>query len=75
MPTNKEDAGAIRQRVGANIKRLRTAGGWSVVQCAEYIHVAESTWRSWENGHRAPDLDKLDDIAACLATTAAELVS
>ena len=75
MPTDKTTAGPARRRIAANIKRLRTAGGWSIGECADYAGVGESTWRSWENGHRGPDVDRLDAIAACLGVTPADLVS
>ena len=75
MPRKKEDIGPIRKRIAANIKRYRTAGGWSAEECAQWIEVSAATWYHWENGNRSPDIDKLDDLAECLGVTVADLVS
>lgn len=75
MPRKKEDIGPIRLRIAANIKHHRIAGGWSVEQCAEEMGVSAATWYHWENGQRSPDIERLDDLAACLGVNSADLVS
>jgi transcriptional regulator with XRE-family HTH domain len=57
-----------RREVGARIRQLRRAHGWSQETLAEQAGVDRRTIGSWELGLTAPTLDDLVALARALGT-------
>lgn len=47
-----------------NIKHLRIQKGWSQEDLAADIHIARSTYSTYETGAKVPDLQTIDALAA-----------
>ena len=56
-----------------NIYALRRKAGLSQEQLAERLEVTRQTISKWEGGHSAPDLEKLQAMAAVFGVTLDEL--
>jgi len=57
-----------------NLKRLRKAAGFTQKRLGEIIGAGESTISEWESGKRAPDIERLPDIARALGDQPIELL-
>ena len=49
----------MNNRIGRNIRNLRTAAGWSGKQVYHITGISQDTLYHWENGERSPDMGKL----------------
>lgn len=61
--------------IGNNIKALRNSRRASQEEVTNFIHVTRSTYSSYENGHRIPDLQTLDALCALYDITFDSLVN
>ena len=64
----------VRRRVGANLKRLREAKGWSQEAMAHHAGLHRTYVSGVERGVRNPTVTVLDKLAIALAAPLAELV-
>jgi transcriptional regulator with XRE-family HTH domain len=63
--------GNTRQIIGANVKRLRLAVGWSQSELARHTAgVAQTTISALEKGAKSPSAETLDDLAHALRVPA-----
>jgi len=60
--------------VGARLRELRRAKGFTQHQAADGAGVAPSTWACWEQGRRIPRLPGLDRAAQALGVTTSEIL-
>ena len=61
------------QMIGMRIKSRRTARGLSQRGLAKLSGITHNTISRLENGHRVPDLETLEKLAAAMSVTLAEL--
>ena len=61
-------------KIGAFLKRLRKEKGLTQEQLAEQLHVSGRTVSRWETGRGFPDISSLEDIAAALDISTAEIL-
>ena len=64
----------IQQRLGTNLKRLRTAKGWSQEQFAFEAGIHRTYISDLERGARNPTIGMLEKIAVCLGVKAGSLL-
>lgn len=58
-----------------NLKRLRTAKGWTQAEAATAAKVPFRSYQNWEVGSREPRLDVLKQLAAAFSVTVDELLA
>lgn len=58
-----------------NLKRLRTAKGWTQAEVAEKANVPFRSYQNWEVGIREPRLDALPRLARAFGVTLDELLA
>ncbi len=61
--------------IGNNIRALRNSRRASQEEVTNFIYVTRSTYSSYENGHKIPDLQTLDAICALYDITFDSLVN
>ena len=64
----------IQKRLGTNLKRLRTAKGWSQEQFAFEAGIHRTYISDLERGARNPTISVLEKIATCLGVKAGALL-
>ena len=64
----------IQQRLGANLRNLRTAKGWSQEQFAFEAGIHRTYISDLERGARNPTIGMLEKIAVCLGVKAGSLL-
>ena len=64
----------IQQRLGANLRKLRTAKGWSQEQFAFEAGVHRTYISDLERGARNPTISVLEKLAICLGVRAGTLL-
>lgn len=64
----------IQQRLGANLKKLRTARGWSQEQFAFEAGIHRTYISDLERGARNPTIIVLEKLAMCLGVKAGSLL-
>lgn len=64
----------IQHRLGANLKRLRTAKGWSQEQFAFEAGIHRTYISDLERGARNPTVSVLEKLAICLGVKAGSLL-
>ena len=64
----------IQQRLGANLRKLRTAKGWSQEQFAFEAGIHRTYISDLERGARNPTVVVLEKLAICLGVTAGSLL-
>lgn len=64
----------IRERVGRNLRRLRLQKGWSQEEFADRAGLHRTYVSGIERGVRNPTVTILDQLAATLKVSVAELV-
>jgi transcriptional regulator with XRE-family HTH domain len=57
-----------------NVRRCRTALGWTLRQAADRAGVPLRTYQRWEGGEREPRLDGLKALAKAFGTTTDHLL-
>jgi transcriptional regulator with XRE-family HTH domain len=73
-PDSETQVGAVARRVGANVKRLRVARGWSFEKLATEAGLSRSLiWKIEQGAPRAP-VAQLQPIAVALGVTLDDLV-
>jgi transcriptional regulator with XRE-family HTH domain len=65
----------IRQRLALNLKRYRTAKGWSQERFAFEAGIHRTYVSDIERGSRNPSISVLDRLAVPLGVSASELVA
>ena len=63
-----------RLLIGARIKGLRQAKGWTAEEAGKRAGVSRSRWLNWECGARAPRIYMFPNLANVLGTSASYLV-
>ena len=58
-----------------NLRRLRTAKGWTQAEAAEKASVPFRSYQNWEVGIREPRLDVLPRLARAFGVTLDELLA
>jgi transcriptional regulator with XRE-family HTH domain len=64
----------IHKRLGANLKRLRTAKGWSQEQFAFEAGIHRTYISDLERGARNPTISVVQRLADCLGVGAGQLL-
>lgn len=64
----------IQQRLGANLRKLRTAKGWSQEQFAFEAGIHRTYISDLERGARNPTISVLEKLAVCLDVRAGTLL-
>jgi transcriptional regulator with XRE-family HTH domain len=65
----------IQQRLGANLRKLRTAKGWSQEQFAFEAGIHRTYISDLERGARNPTIAVVQRLADCLGVGAGDLIS
>lgn len=65
---------AYTEYVGARIRNIRRARGWSIQQLADTVCKSKATISKYEKGQITIDIDSLHDIALALQVTPAQLL-
>jgi transcriptional regulator with XRE-family HTH domain len=65
----------IQQRLGANLRKLRTAKGWSQEQFAFEAGIHRTYISDLERGARNPTISVVQRLADCLGVGAGALIS
>lgn len=71
MPSSDD----VGRRTGANIRAARKARGYGLDDFAALAGVSRSCLWRLETGHQAITLDRLDQVAKALRTTAVALIA
>jgi transcriptional regulator with XRE-family HTH domain len=64
----------IQHRLGANLRNLRKAKGWSQEQFAFEAGIHRTYISDLERGARNPTINVLEKLASCLDVTASALI-
>ena len=64
----------IQHRLGANLRRLRTAKGWSQEQFAFEAEIHRTYISDLERGVRNPTISVVEKLARCLGVKAGALI-
>ena len=65
----------IQQRLGTNLRNLRTAKGWSQEQFAFEAGIHRTYISDLERGARNPTISVLEKLAVCLGVPAGTLLN
>jgi transcriptional regulator with XRE-family HTH domain len=57
------------KNLGKNIRKLRTANGWTQTELAQKLGVTQKVITTYENNQRVPTLDKLKKLAVIFDTS------
>lgn len=74
MPRRQHDSSPVSQRIGANIRRLRTEAGITRDHLAARSSVSENVIVFVERGETTPRVENLLKLAAGLAVSPSELL-
>jgi transcriptional regulator with XRE-family HTH domain len=64
----------IQQRLGANLRKLRTAKGWSQEQFAFEAGIHRTHISDLERGARNPTISVMEKLTICLGVNVGELL-
>jgi transcriptional regulator with XRE-family HTH domain len=65
---------AVLRRVGKNIRKKRTAAGWTINRMYAETGIARVTIMRWESGKRSPKLDDLLWVCKCTGWRLSEIL-
>lgn len=65
---------AVLRRVGKNIRKKRTAAGWTINRMYAETGIARVTIMRWESGERSPKIDDLLWVCKCTGWRLGELL-
>lgn len=64
----------VLRHVGKNIRRKRTAAGWTINRMYAETGIARVTIMRWESGERSPKIDDLLWVCKCTGWRLGELL-